>query len=112
VARNQRHIVDAPLLLAFVADLARLRSISADRDHPGIGLDYIEAFIFAIADASFAAQNTLMAAESLGLGGCYIGALRNNPAAVADELGVPDGAMVVLWNDDRLSRLSRPSTPM
>jgi nitroreductase len=95
VAANQRHIVDAPLLLAFVADLARLRSISADRDHPGIGLDYIEAFIFAIADAAFAAQNTLMAAESLGLGGCYIGALRNNPAAVADELGVPDGAIVV-----------------
>jgi nitroreductase len=95
LAANQRHIADAPLLLAFVADLARLRSISADRDHPGIGLDYIEAFIIAIADASFAAQNTLVAAESLGLGCCYIGALRNNPAAVADELGVPHEAMVV-----------------
>jgi hypothetical protein len=33
-----------------------------------------------------------VAAESLGLGCCYIGALRNNPAAVAD---VPDEAMVV-----------------
>jgi nitroreductase len=95
IAGNQRHVAKAPLVLAFVADLARLRSISADRDHPGLALDYIEAFIFAIADASFAAQNTLMAAESIGLGGCYIGALRNNPAAVADELGVPDGAMVV-----------------
>lgn len=95
LAANQRHILDAPLLFAFVADLARLRSISADRDHPGIALDYIEAFIFAIADAAFAAQNTLLAAQSLGLGGCYIGAMRNHPAAVADELALPDEAMVV-----------------
>jgi len=95
LAANQRHILDAPLLFAFVADLARLRSISADRDHPGMALDYIEAFIFAIADAAFAAQNTLLAAQSLGLGGCYIGAMRNHPAAVADELALPDEAMVV-----------------
>ncbi|MBV8795737.1 MAG: nitroreductase family protein, partial [Hyphomicrobiales bacterium] len=94
-AANQRHIIDAPLLLIFVADLARLRAISADLGHPGIALDYIEAFIFAIADASFAAQNTIVAAESLGLGGCYIGAMRNNPVGVADELGLPDEALVV-----------------
>ncbi|HEY1862339.1 MAG TPA: nitroreductase family protein, partial [Roseiarcus sp.] len=94
-AANQRHIVDAPLLLVFVADLARLRSISSDLGHPGIALDYIEAFIFAIADASFAGQNTIVAAESLGLGGCYIGAMRNNPAGVADELALPDEALVV-----------------
>ena len=62
-AANQRHIHDAPLLLVFVADLARLRSISDERGHPGIALNYIEAFIFAIADASFAAQNTIVAAE-------------------------------------------------
>jgi nitroreductase len=94
-AANQRHIVEAPLLLVFVADLARLRSISADRGHPGIALNYIEAFIFAVADASFAAQNTVVAAESLGLGCCYIGAMRNHPAAVADELALPDEALVV-----------------
>jgi nitroreductase len=94
-AANQRHIVEAPLLLVFVADLARLRSISADLGHPGTALDYIEAFIFAIADASFAAQNTIVAAESLGLGGCYVGAMRNNPAGVAGELGLPDEALVV-----------------
>ncbi len=94
-AAGQRHIVEAPLLLVFVADLARLRSISADLGHPGTALDYIEAFIFAIADASFAAQNTIVAAESLGLGGCYIGAMRNNPAGVADELALPNEAVVI-----------------
>jgi nitroreductase len=94
-AAGQRHIVDAPLLLVFVADLARLRSISAELGHPGTALDYIEAFIFAVADASFAAQNTIVAAESLGLGGCYIGAMRNNPAGVAEELALPNEALVI-----------------
>ncbi|MDQ0393587.1 NADPH-dependent oxidoreductase [Labrys monachus] len=94
-AANQKHIHDAPLLLLFVADLARLRAISRDQGHPGLGLGYIEAFIFGVADASFAAQNTITAAESLGLGGCYIGAMRNNPQAVADEIGLPDETMVV-----------------
>ena len=87
--------IEAPLLLVFVADLARLRSISDERGHPGIALNYIEAFIFAIADASFAAQNTIVAAELLGLGGCYIGAMRNDPVGVADELALPDEALVI-----------------
>lgn len=94
-AANQRHIHAAPLLLLFVADLARLRGISDMRGHAGIALDYIEAFIFGIADAAFAAQNTMVALESLGLGGCYIGAMRNNAEGVADELGLPDETMVV-----------------
>lgn len=40
-------------------------------------------------DASLAAQNAAIAAESLGLGTVYIGALRNQPEQVAAELGLP-----------------------
>ncbi|RVA92331.1 NADPH-dependent oxidoreductase [Mesorhizobium sp. M7A.F.Ca.CA.004.01.1.1] len=94
-AADQKHIHDAPLLLVFVADLARLRAISDERGHAGVALDYIEAFIFDIADAAFAAQNAAVAIESLGLGCCYIGAMRNDPQAVANELGLPDESMVV-----------------
>ena len=36
------------------------------------------------------AQNVLLAAESLGLGGVYIGALRNNAQKVSDVLNLPD----------------------
>ena len=35
------------------------------------------------------AQNVLLVAESLGLGGVYIGALRNDIAAVAELVGLP-----------------------
>lgn len=36
------------------------------------------------------AQNALLAAQSLGLGGVYIGGLRNHPAEVSELLGLPD----------------------
>lgn len=95
LSAGQKHIFDAPLLLVFIADLARLRAVSNETGEPGAGLDYLEAFIFAIADASFGAQNAVVAIESLGLGCCYIGAMRNQPDAVARELGLPDETMVV-----------------
>lgn len=95
LAAGQRHVAEAPLLLVFVADLARLRAVCAGAGGAAEGLDYLESFIVAVADAAFAAQNALVALESLGMGGCYIGALRNHPRAVAEELGLPPGAFAV-----------------
>lgn len=95
LAANQKHIVAAPLLLMFVADLARLRSVAQGVETSSDGLDYTESFLVAVADAAFAAQNCLVALESLGLGACYIGAMRNHPKDVAQELGLPPGAFVV-----------------
>ncbi len=94
-AANQKHVAEAPLLFMFVADLARLRQIAAANGDPSDGLDYTESFLVAVADAAFAAQNCLIALESIGLGACYIGAMRNHPQAVAEELGLPPGAFVV-----------------
>ena len=48
------------------------------------------------ASAALAAQNAVVAAESLGLGTVYIGALRNHPAQVAAELGLPEGVVAVV----------------
>jgi nitroreductase len=79
----------APLLLMFVADLARLRHVALSVDGPADGLDYMESFLIAVTDAAFAAQNCFIALESLGLGACYIGAMRNHPREVSEELGLP-----------------------
>jgi hypothetical protein len=46
-------------------------------------------------DAALAAQNAVVALESLGLGSVYIGALRNRPQAVAEELGLPPNVLAV-----------------
>jgi nitroreductase len=89
VTGNQKHILQAPTLLVFLADLNRLDALGAARDHAVDALDYLETLFVAIIDAALAAQNAVLAAESLGLGTVYIGALRNDPERVAKELGLP-----------------------
>lgn len=86
---NQAHIVQAPLFLVWLADLARLRRIAAQQGISADGLDYLEMYVMSVVDSSLAAQNAVLAAESLGLGTVYIGALRNQPEQVAAELGLP-----------------------
>ena len=88
-AGNQAHVARAPLLLAWVVDLARLRRLGDSLGVVTEGIDYFEAFLLAMVDTALAAQNAMAAFESLGLGGCYIGGLRNKPPEVAAELGLP-----------------------
>ncbi len=89
LAGDQQFIRDAPLLLVWLADLARLDGIGADRQQSVEGTLYVEEFIVAVVDAALAAQSALIAAESLGLGGVYIGAMRNHPEQVAAALKLP-----------------------
>ncbi|WP_436097821.1 NADPH-dependent oxidoreductase [Bosea sp. LjRoot237] len=89
VTGNQKHILQAPTLLVFLADLSRLGELGAAREHAVEALDYLETLFVGIIDAALAAQNAVLAAESLSLGTVYIGALRNDPERVARELGLP-----------------------
>ncbi|MEV6361225.1 NADPH-dependent oxidoreductase [Nocardia asteroides] len=95
VAGGQEHIVQAPVLLVWTADFARLRQLAADHGAPLAGADYLESSYVGFVDAALAAQNAVVAAESLGLGTVYIGALRNDPERVAAELGLPDHVFAV-----------------
>jgi nitroreductase len=95
IAGEQRHINDAPLFLVWVADLARATHVAEQRGVALEGADFTESFLLGSLDAALAAQNAVVAAESLGLGTVYIGALRNNPEAVAAELGLPPRAYSV-----------------
>ena len=88
----RRHIAQAPLFLCWLADLSRAARLADGR--PMDGLRYLETFLVALIDAALAAQNAAVAAESLGLGTVYIGAMRNQPEAVAAELALPPGTMV------------------
>ena len=94
-AGHQAHVAEAPLLLVWLADMARLRALGAELNVATEGLDYLEGFILAATDAALAAQNAMTAFESLGLGGCYIGGMRNKPEAVAQELGLPTGVFAL-----------------
>lgn len=95
LAGNQEHIRQAPLFLVWLADLARLARAAEARDMPHAALDYTEMFLLAAVDAVLASQNAAVAAESIGLGVVYIGAMRNRPEEVAAELKLPRGAFAV-----------------
>lgn len=95
VAGGQPHIEQAPLFLVWVADLSRADRVAAARGRALEGCAYLESFVVAAIDAGLAAQNAAVAAESLGLGTCYVGAMRNDPERVAAELGLPPRAMAL-----------------
>jgi FMN reductase (NADPH) len=85
---NQQFISEAPVFLVWCADLARLDH--ACQLHGYIqDTDYMESFLVAAIDTALAAQNAALAAESLGLGICYIGSIRNNPQEVISLLELP-----------------------
>ncbi len=52
-------------------------------------IESTEQFIVGTIDAALAAQNAAIAAESLGLGICYLGSLRNDIQAFNDILQLP-----------------------
>ncbi len=86
-------VARAPLFLCWLADLSRLDRLAEAEGRTLEANAYLEAFMVALVDAALAAQNAAVAAESLGLGIVYVGALRNRPEAVAEELALPPGCV-------------------
>ena len=95
IAGDQKHIEQCPLYVAFIADMSRNERMSRAEQVTFENLPYLETFMVACIDAALAAQNAVIAAESLGLRTVYIGAMRNDPAKVHELLGLPQKAFVV-----------------
>ena len=88
ITGGQAYVVTAPEFLVFCADLSRpMRCCTAHGGTPAEGLT--EHFIIATVDVALYAQNVAVAAESAGLGICYIGAIRNDVARSAELLDLP-----------------------
>jgi len=85
---SQKHVAEAPVFLVFCADLARLDRACQLRGYTQ-ETGYVESFLVATVDAAIVAQTTALAAESLGLGICFIGSIRNNLPEVIDLLELP-----------------------
>ncbi|WP_421996575.1 NADPH-dependent oxidoreductase [Reyranella sp.] len=95
IAGDQKHIEQCPLYICWVADLSRNERLGAAEKTELEALPWLETFTVACVDAALAAQNAVVAAESLGLRTVYIGAMRNDPVRVAELLGLPPRAFVV-----------------
>lgn len=89
LCNDQKHITQAPVFLTWCADFSRLERVAA---HQGYALEAgtVESFLVGSIDAAIAMQNAGLAAESLGLGFCYIGAIRNHPSEVIKLLELPE----------------------
>lgn len=88
LAGNQRQIEESPVFLVWCADLNKIRK--AVRLHEETELrQNTELFLLATIDAALAAQNAVIAAESLGYGTVYVGGIRNNPQTATELLRLP-----------------------
>ncbi|ACB60041.1 nitroreductase [Exiguobacterium sibiricum 255-15] len=91
VASGQSYVAENSYFFVFCIDYhkhilaAKIASGSVDRT-----VETTEALIVGAVDAGLAAQNLVIAAESLGYGTVYIGSLRNDAAKVSELLGLPD----------------------
>jgi nitroreductase len=88
-AGGQAWIERAAEFLVFCADLRRIDG-ACRRAGRGPVEGYAEHGLAAIVDVALMAQNVLLAAESVGLGGVFIGGIRNDIQRVADLLKVPE----------------------
>jgi FMN reductase (NADPH) len=90
LAGNQSYVETNGHVFVFCADLYRHEVIGElEGKDLMTSLQSTEKFMVGLIDATLAAQNAFLAAESMGLGGCYIGGIRNDLEAVCDLLKVP-----------------------
>ena len=87
-AGGQPWIEQAAEFLVFCADLRRING-ACERAGKGALQGFTEHALAAVVDVGLMAQNVLLAAESQGLGGVYIGGIRNDPQVVVDQLRLP-----------------------
>ena len=85
---NQPFIAKAPLVLIFCADAQKWHDAYIEAGcgprAPGAG-----DLMLAVCDAAIAAQNAVTAAESFGIGSCYIGDIMEQCEAHRELLGLP-----------------------
>lgn len=89
LAGGQPYIASCSDFLVFCADMKRPTD-SAERTGTDVVRGMTEQFLVASVDTALMAQNVVVAAESAGLGICYIGGIRNNPAEISELLQLPD----------------------
>lgn len=87
---EQDMILQAPLLLTFVADWRRMnRWCRLSEAEPSY--DNLLSFLVGFSDALIAAQNATLAAEARGLGICYMGTTICAPKRLIDFFTLPTG---------------------
>lgn len=88
---NQPQVLAAPEFWVFCADYHRNERLCPQAD-----LGWTEQLVTGTLDVGVCVQNAMTALESFGLGGCFIGGLRNHIADVDRALSLPHNVYPVL----------------
>jgi nitroreductase len=89
LSRNRnRNPFKAPLLFTICVDFHKLELIMARRGWRIVTSDLVLLF-FGIQDASYMAENMVIAARSLGLGSCFLGSAMFRADRIAEEYHLP-----------------------
>lgn len=89
ISKSAAYVKQSGAFFVFVADLYRLSQILQQQGLDLAGIKNMEALTVAIVDTAIAGENLAVAAESLDLGICYIGGIRNDLTNVRDLLNLP-----------------------
>jgi nitroreductase len=93
---EQHMVLEAPLFLTFCADFHRMRRWLRLSDAPDDAFDNLMGFMEAAIDAILVAQNVALAAESRGLGICYLGSTLANCNQIGRILCLPEHVVPVV----------------
>ena len=114
---HQDFIAKADMVLVFCADARKWHEGFVDCNceprEQGVG-----DLMLAVSDTCIAAQNAVIAAESLGIGSCYIGDIMENGEAQRELLQIPDYvfpcAMLVMGypSEDQIKRQKVKRAPL
>lgn len=83
-------------LLIFIADLYRNQQLRHDMGKDDGALHSFDEYAQAVEDTVLAVQNTVVAAESMGLGAVILGSIKNDPVKLIKVLGLPQMTFPVL----------------
>jgi nitroreductase len=108
---KQPMVINAPLVLTFCADFNRFNKWCKLRNAEP-GYDNFLSFVTSAIDALIVAQNVTVAAESEGLGVCYLGTTTYLCSKIIETLGLPKGVVPVTtltigWPDEDPERIDR-----
>ena len=87
---KQPYVENNGHLFLFVVDYHRNVQLTKAQDRPAKLQETADYFIAGLTDATIAAQNMVVAAESLGMGTVFLGSLHNDAQQIIDLLGLPE----------------------
>lgn len=107
---NQPFIAKAKMVLVFCADLQKWYDTFGEGGcaprKPGVG-----DLMLAVSDTNIAAQNAVTAAQSMGIGSCYIGDIMENCEVHRELLNLPEyvfPAAMLVFGYPTAQQLERP----